>query len=217
VDEHDSAPTPSAAALPVLSEVEGNIEFRTLIVLLTLVTAINHDGHAILKQGQREDYRAPLELRRRSSKLDKRLLLSAFAAIFVRNHEIIATAASEQPVDTPVSPAGYSPSGVYQVLAMQDKSAHAIQDEPNYGELQVEEHAMISGSTATSNPRGKIPRPWEPKRGRAKAMGGSQGGSQGEATSTDSGGLPYAFDAKGHSHFDVIFDMSNWSWLDDVE
>ena len=212
-EPHDSAPTPSAAALPVLSEVEGNIEFRTLIVLLTLVTAINHDGHAILKQVQREDYRAPLELRRRSSKLDKRLLLGAFAAIFVRNHEVIATAASEQPVDTPVSPASYSPSGVYQVLAVQDESAHAIQDEPNYGELEVEEQAMISGVTAISNPRGKIPRPWESKRKRAKAMEGTQG----EAKSSDSGGLPYALAAKGHSHFDLIFDMSDWSWLNAVE
>jgi hypothetical protein len=76
-------PTPpvvaNAAAPSVSSDVDGTIEFRTLIVLLTLATAINNNGHAILKQVYGEDYRAPLELMRRSSKLEKRLLLNAFA------------------------------------------------------------------------------------------------------------------------------------------
>jgi hypothetical protein len=140
-------PTPpvvaNAAASSVSSDAEGTIEFRTLVVLLTLATAINNNGHAILKQVYGEDYRAPLELTRRSSKLDKRLLLSAFATVLVRDHEIIAAAASEETVDALVSPASHSSSSVYQVLVMQDESAHAIQDEPNYKDLDVEEHAPI--------------------------------------------------------------------------
>ena len=211
-------PTPpvvaNAAVPSVSSDVDGTIEFRTLIVLLTLATAINNNGHAILKQVFDEDYRAPLELTRRSSKLDKRLLLSAFAAIFVRDHEVIAAAASEQTVDASVSPTGHSSSAVYQVLAMQDESTHAIQDEPNYKDLDVEEHASISGVTAIANPRGKIPRPWEPKPKPGKREGKGQGE---EGGSTHSKQLPYTFAAKGCSHFDVIFDMSNWSWLDVVE
>jgi hypothetical protein len=113
-----------------------------------------------------------------------------------------------------VSPAGHSSSGVYQVLVIQDESAYAIQDEPNYRDLDVEEHASISGVPAIANPRGKISRPWEPKRKRGKRKGGRQGEEGGSAHSN---GLPYTFAAKGCSHFDVIFDMSNLSWLDVVE
>jgi hypothetical protein len=211
-------PTPpvvsNVSAPSVLSDVEGAIEFRTLIVLLTLATAINHNGHAILKQIYDEDYRAPLELTRRSSKLEKRLLLGAFAAIFIRDHEVIAAAASEQTVDASVSPVGHLSSGVYQVLAMQDESVHAIQDEPNYRDLDVEEHVPISDLTAIANPRGKITRPWERKRKGGKRKGGRKGE---ETNSAHSEGLPYTFAPKGRSHFDVIFNMSNWSWLDVVE
>jgi hypothetical protein len=211
-------PTPpvvaNAAAPSVSSDVEGAIEFRTLISLLTLATAINNNGHAVLKQVYGEDYKAPLEVTRRSSKLDKRLLLSAFAAIFVRDHEVIAAAASEKTVDASVSPAGHSPSGVYQVLAMQDESAHAIQDEPNYRDLEVEEHAPISGLTAIANPRGNIPKPWEPKRKRDKRKGGKEGE---EGKSANSEGLPYTYASEGRSHFDVVFNRSDWSWIGAVE
>ena len=189
---------PPAASPDVLPDEEGGVEFRTLIELLTLTAAINNNGHAILRQHYEEDYVAPLELTRRASELDKRLLLGAFASIFVRDHEIIAIAASENRVDTSVSPGDHSRPGVYEVVAMQDDPIH---HEPQYREL--DEADAIAGLTAIDNPRRNFKRPWERrKRDDAKR---------------EEDGTPYFTIApRGDSHFTDI-STSNWSWIDVVK
>jgi hypothetical protein len=188
---------PPAASPDVLPDEEGEIEFRTLIELLTLTAAINNNGHAILRQHYEEDYVAPLEL-----KLDKRLLLNAFASIFVRDHEIIAIAASENRVNISVSPGDHSRPGVYELVAMQDEPAHIIHDEPQYKELDVEADA-IAGLTAIDNPRRNFRRPWEHR----KRNDGKR----------EEEGTPYfTLAPRGDSHFTDI-STSNWSWIDVVE
>jgi hypothetical protein len=205
----------AGSVTPPLSPEEGHSEFRSLIFLFTLVAAINNNGHASLKQPYDEDYVAPLELTQHATRLDKRLLLGAFAAIFVRDYEVVAVAASEQPNKISVSSAGHPSSGVYQVLAMQDEPACAIQGEYKYRELHVEKNANITGLTTIGNPRGRITRLWE----RQRKPGGTDNGRGEEGDmSANSEGPPYTLAPKGHSHFDAIFDgMSNWSWLDAVE
>lgn len=193
---------PPAASPDVLPDEEGGIEFRTLIELLTLTAAINNNGHAILRQHYEEDYVAPLELTQRASKLDKRLLVGAFALIFVRDHEIIAIAASENRVGTSVSPGDRKRPGVYEVVVMQDDIIH---DEPQYRELDVEADA-IAGLTAIDNPRRSFQRPWE----RRKRDDAKRDDAKREE------GTPFTLAPRGASHFTDI-STSNWSWIDVVE
>jgi hypothetical protein len=194
---------------------EGHSEFRALIFLLTLVAAINNNGHAILKQPYDEDYVAPLEVTQHATRLDKHLLLGAFAAIFVRDYDVVAVAASEQSNNIPVPSVGHPSSGVYQVLAVQDQPACTIEDEYKYRELHVEKNTNITGLTAVANPRGKIIRPWERQREPSSA---NKERGEGETSTNSEEGLSYTLAPKGYSHFDAIFDsMSNWSWLDAVE
>jgi len=69
-------------------------------MLLTRVSAINNNGHAIVKYDVDETYPL-LELTQRRTVLGKKLLLDA-AAIFVQDNEIVATAAASQPISIPV-------------------------------------------------------------------------------------------------------------------
>lgn len=60
--------------------------------------------------------------RRRRTVLDKKVLLDAFASIFVRDHEVVAAAAASQPVSV------LSTEGeirVWQLLAIQDDDRYA--------------------------------------------------------------------------------------------
>ena len=54
-------------------------------------------------------------------KLDKCFLLNAYA---VQDYKIIAIVVSKQPVNILASPIGHLPSGVYQVLVMQNEPTH---------------------------------------------------------------------------------------------
>ena len=84
-------------------------------MLLTRVSAINNNGHAIVKYDVDETYPL-LELpTQRRTVLGKKLLLDA-AAIFVQDNEIVATAAASQPISIPV----LSTSEEIQLFVIQD-------------------------------------------------------------------------------------------------
>jgi len=89
-------------------------------------------------------YRAPLEPIRRRPVLDKHLSLDAFAAIFVWDHETIATAAASQPVSFPSTDGGMSQ--VWQLLVRQD-------DHDGY---YVDPSDKVRGIAAFANPCGRI-------------------------------------------------------------
>jgi hypothetical protein len=181
-------------------------EFRTLIMLLTLTAAINNNGHAILKYETGEVYRAPLEATQRRGRralLDKKLLLDAFASIFVRDQEIIATAAASQPISVLGAD---GETQVWQLLAIQDVNDGYV----------VDQNVKVRGITAIANPRGRIGRPWDPVR-KAKKGEQLQGESHDEAKSERKGvplrGLEGVEQLpKGTSYFKDI-SGENWSWI----
>jgi len=184
-------------------------EFRALITLLTLVAAINNNGHALLKYDTGEAYRAPLEpIQRWQPVLNKHLLLDAFAAIFVRDHEIIATAAASQPVSVPSTDGGMSQ--VWQLLAIQD-------DHDGY---YVDPSDKVREIATFANPQGRIRRPWDPvvKAGKGQGCRGEEGCS--EANSAQKGVLLLGLEdieqlPQGKSYYKHISN-ENWSWIHEI-
>jgi hypothetical protein len=63
-------------------------KFRSLSLLLTLVSALNHDGHSIL--GTMEGTHGPVD----TPQTPIEMAINAFAAVLVRNNEVIAVLAS---------------------------------------------------------------------------------------------------------------------------
>jgi len=121
-------------------------------MLLTLAAAINNNGDTILKIETGEVYRAPLEpteRRQRRAVLDKKLLLDAFASIFVQDHEIVAAAAASQPLS--VRGADGENMQEWQLLAIQDDNDRCF----------VDPSVKVRGITAVANPQGRIRRPWD--------------------------------------------------------
>jgi len=200
-------PSPTPNPPEALKEGLRN-EFRALIMLLTLAAAINNNGHAILKIETGEVYQAPLEpmeRRQRRAVLDKRLLLDAFASIFVRDHEIVAAAAASQPL----SVLGADGENVreWQLLAIQD-------DNDGYF---VDPSVKVRGITAIANPRGRIRRPWDPVHKTEKGQEFQSEESRGKAYSERKGvALPGLEGVerlpKGKSYFKDI-SSENWSWI----
>ncbi|KIM77545.1 hypothetical protein PILCRDRAFT_617712 [Piloderma croceum F 1598] len=200
-------PSPSPNLPQALKSAEDlRSEFRTLIMLLTLTAAINNNGHAILRYETGEVYRAPLEVTQRRGRrgvLDKKLLLDAFASIFVRDHEVIATAAASQPISVF---AADGETQVWQLLAIQDDNDGYI----------VDENIKVRGITAIANPRGRIRRPWDPVL-KPKKRQEFEGESCGEAKLARKGvPLPGLEGVEqlptGKSSFKDI-SSENWSWI----
>ena len=80
--------------------------------------------------------------------LDKKLLLNAFASIFIWDHEITATAASQS-----ISVlATDGETQVWQLLMIQDDNDGYI----------VDENIEVRGITTITNQQGRIQRPWDP-------------------------------------------------------
>jgi hypothetical protein len=92
-------------------------EFRTLIMLLTLVLSINNDGHATLPRSL-PDYRGNLE---RNLPITC-TALNAVAAILVRNFEHVAVVAHDPRTDTTPMRPNLESEGpdTLDILAMQD-------------------------------------------------------------------------------------------------
>jgi hypothetical protein len=194
-------PSPSPNPPEALKSAEDvRSEFRALIMLLTLTAAINNNGHAILKYETGEVYRAPLEVTQRRGMLDKKLLLDAFASIFVRDNEVIATAAASRPISVL---AADGETQVWQLLAIQDDNDGYI----------VDENVKVRGVTAIPNPRGRIRRPLDPVHKAKKGQGESHGEAKSERKGVPLPGLEGVEQLPtGKSSFKDI-SSENWSWI----
>jgi len=108
----------------VTNGVTGNLNdlhkrFRSVITLLTLVSAINHNGHPRISDKQ---YTYPGALEESHPPIER--ILNAVTSLLVRNYDVVATAVSES---------------YYQVLALQ-------QPDPEEGDAQADLEAGDHGS-----------------------------------------------------------------------
>ena len=103
----DSSRAQPAPSLPSESDSEPNTslhaEFRTLTVLLSLITNMNNlsTGHPILVKEFEEEYRGPLEILGQTT---HSFGLNAAAAILARDNEIVAVAGPSRSLPTGDSP-----------------------------------------------------------------------------------------------------------------
>jgi len=79
-------------------------KFRHIISLLTLVTAVNHGGYAILENPDVGEYRGPF-ISSSPNPADLVIPLNAVAAILVRSTEVVAVTAQSSPNREAVSSA----------------------------------------------------------------------------------------------------------------
>jgi hypothetical protein len=109
-------------------------EFRTINMLLALVTAINNEGRSILNV---EPYHSYLSSILESPEPSAMSLLNAISAILVRDNEIVAVVSSH---------AGLSPGEPYQVVAISDLQSppDAPHQNPTIQDLP-DEHAIDRG------------------------------------------------------------------------
>jgi|ERR1700722_3575747 len=96
-------------------------EFKTLTMLLTLVTALNNSGHPTLLARKRDgNYRGPLEV----PQSNRGITLNAITSILVRDTEVVAAIAHDpnppsEPYPSSSEDAKPEERMTYQVFAMQ--------------------------------------------------------------------------------------------------
>lgn len=131
---------------------EDRQEFRTLTTLLSALTALSRsDLQPLLPEAPDERYHGPLEL----SQTKMSLVLNAFASLIVRNHEIVAVAASLPSPPPPSSPSANTDNDDnFNVIAMdQDQVVQAEKQDPlDFTEINFQ-NIQPTDFTAIANPR----------------------------------------------------------------
>ena len=96
-------------------------EFRTLIMLLTLITAINNGGYSTLQQNFAEDDKAHFDTTVSS---DVAAVINALSAILMRDYRVVAAAVPDFPSCLPSTSFALGGSG-FKVYVMQDEDQGA--------------------------------------------------------------------------------------------
>jgi hypothetical protein len=125
----------STTALPsIYSESNLHTEFRTIILLLALVTATNNGGRSALVDAFEEEYYGALESAQQSTDT---LILNSAAAIIVRDTESIAVASLAPPF-----PLGAS-------------AKPALNCSPHFLAIQYEQYGKEAGVVTNPDTKGK--------------------------------------------------------------
>ncbi len=128
--------------------------FRSVITLLTLVSAINHNGHPRISERQ-DTYPGALE----ESLPPVKRMLNAVTGLLVRNHDIVATAVSDSyyKVLALQQPTSEKDNGPQADSAHESESeAHESESEAHESESEAHEsesEAHTPAIVAITNPR----------------------------------------------------------------
>jgi hypothetical protein len=139
-------------------------KFRHIISLLTLVTAVEHSGYAILKNPGAGEYRSPF-ISSRPNPADPVIPLNAVAAILVRSTEVVAVTAQSPPNREDVSRAhanaGIESEPLQLTVTLEDNHVARAGDGLEFLALEGDDHefeemkeAVVSSApiAAVANP-----------------------------------------------------------------
>jgi hypothetical protein len=124
-DDHTGRPLVHSLSSTIIN-ADLHRDFRHIISLLTLVTAVNHNGYAILKNPDAGEYHGPF-ISSRPVPTDPVVPLNAVAVILVRSVEVIAVTVQASPNPEAVSSAqaninsaGIEPEPLQLTVALED-------------------------------------------------------------------------------------------------